>query len=91
MERRKPELSELLMVKMAPAPGVKLMRVPAPTRASHKENCTPQLKPWKWVHRTRPATTHIGGGNQGIHPKKVDSSATAAQSGWLRYSQGRAE
>ncbi|BCW42112.1 hypothetical protein StoSoilB3_36470 [Arthrobacter sp. StoSoilB3] len=40
MERRKPEFSELLMVKIAPAPGVKLMRVPALTRASQSENCT---------------------------------------------------
>src|SRR5690242_1887387 len=40
MERRKPELSELLMVKMAPAPGVKLIRMPAPTKASQRENCT---------------------------------------------------
>ncbi|BCW08166.1 hypothetical protein NtRootA1_43040 [Arthrobacter sp. NtRootA1] len=40
MERRNPEFSELLMVKIAPAPGVKLIRVPAPTRASQSENCT---------------------------------------------------
>ena len=40
MERRNPELSELLMVEMAPAPGVKLIRVPAPTRASQSEICT---------------------------------------------------
>jgi hypothetical protein len=40
MERRNPELSELLIVEMAPAPGVKLIRVPAPTRASQSEICT---------------------------------------------------
>jgi hypothetical protein len=28
------------MVLMAPAPGVKLMTVPAPTSASHREICT---------------------------------------------------
>src|SRR5450830_1677329 len=43
MERRKPELSELLMVLMAPAPGVKLIRTPAPARASQRENCTCQV------------------------------------------------
>ena len=39
-ERRKPALRALLMVLMAPAPGVKLMTVPAPTSASHREICT---------------------------------------------------
>lgn len=42
MERRNPAFRELLMVLMAPAPGVKLMRAPAPARASHRENCTNQ-------------------------------------------------
>src|SRR6478735_7047489 len=42
MDRRNPAFSELLMVLMAPAPGVKLMRAPAPARASHRENCTHQ-------------------------------------------------
>jgi hypothetical protein len=30
----------LLMVETAPAPGVKLIRVPAPTKASQREICT---------------------------------------------------
>src|SRR6476659_3993989 len=42
MERLNPAVSELLMVLMAPAPGVKLMRTPAPARASQRENCTHQ-------------------------------------------------
>ncbi|GAA3285349.1 hypothetical protein AAU01_00320 [Paenarthrobacter aurescens] len=61
MERRNPELSELLMVKMAPAPGVKLIRVPAPTKASQSENCTSQLMPVRWVLWTRAFTTLFGG------------------------------
>jgi hypothetical protein len=40
IERRKPEFRALLMVLIAPAPGVKLIKVPAPTRANQRENCT---------------------------------------------------
>src|SRR6478609_11796321 len=43
MERRKPEFRELLMVLIAPAPGVKLIRTPAPTRASQRDSCTCQV------------------------------------------------
>ena len=52
MERRNPDVRELLMVLMAPAPGVKLIRTPAPARASQRENCTCQ------VYAGRPLARH---------------------------------
>jgi hypothetical protein len=39
-ERAHPALSELAIVLMAPAPGVREMRNPAATRPSHKDNDT---------------------------------------------------
>ncbi|GAA1497126.1 hypothetical protein GCM10009628_21290 [Paeniglutamicibacter kerguelensis] len=42
MERLNPEFSELVMVLMAPAPGVKLMSVDAPSRDSQRERVTLQ-------------------------------------------------
>ena len=43
MERRKPEFSELVMVLMAPAPGVKLISVEAPSSESQRERVTGQV------------------------------------------------